>query len=87
VLSRLTIYREGSIHMLHIKGHPSNCSCNYCNPNKLAKILTDIAEDIQCSGFFACPGSDIKKIYTMRTCSNCAATIKLRRIAEKIKNN
>ena len=73
--------------MLHIKGHPSSCDCNYCNPNKLAKVLANIAGSINCSGFFACPGTDIKRIYTMRTCSNCASVIKLRRIADKIKNN
>lgn len=51
----------------------------------LIKKLEEIKDDIRCNGFFACPGSDLKNIMTMRTCVNCAAVIKLKRIIAKLK--
>jgi len=52
---------------------------------KLAKELSDIVNLIQCSGFFACPGSEGNRIYSMRTCANCAAVILLKRLTKKLK--
>ena len=52
---------------------------------KLAKELKSIADDLQCTGFFACPGVDTKnRIYDMRTCCNCAAHIRLMRIVKQL---
>lgn len=70
-----------------IKGHPSNCNCVYCDPIKFSKRIKEIIKEIDCEGFFACPGSDVKKIDSMRTCRNCQAKILLSRMADKIINN
>lgn len=48
------------------------------------KELREIADTIQCSEFFTCPGSDVNKIHNMKTCANCAAVIKLKRVVKKL---
>ena len=48
----------------------------------LIKELKGISDDLQCNGFFACPGIT-KYIYTMRTCRTCASVIRLNRIIKR----
>jgi hypothetical protein len=51
---------------------------------KIGKEIFEQAEDIDCNGFFACPGNEGNRIYHMKTCRNCATVIELRRIARKL---
>jgi hypothetical protein len=53
---------------------------------KLIRELKSISEDIDCNGFFACPGPEVNRIYNMRTCKNCAAVIRLRRLVKTLES-
>ena len=53
---------------------------------KLSTELKNALNNISCNGWWECPGSEGNRIYNMRTCTNCAAIIQLKRIVKKLED-
>ena len=49
---------------------------------RLLEDVLDTLERVDCK-FWACPGPDSNRIYTMKTCVLCAQIIEIRRILRK----